>query len=205
MADDDRIIGAHLTDGLHHVLLASAGGMAIRFDENDIRAMGRNARGVKGMNLADDDRVVSALVLEPESENALLTVCENGYGKRTPASEYRAQSRAGKGLITIKVTERNGEVVAMLEVSADDQIMVVTDQSKVIRTPVDQISEQGRNTQGVRIIRMRDEEKVAAVSRILDSSDAESGEAQTPEGPDAEDAPEDEAGSESEDTPETDE
>ena len=179
VAEGDAIIGAGFTDGSRHLLMASAAGMAIRFGEDQLRPMGRTARGVKGMNLRGDDQVVSLLVLQPDTENALLTLCEKGYGKRTPAAEYRAQSRAGLGLITIKVTGRNGPVVAMLSVGPEDQIMVITDGGKVIRTPVSGISELGRNTQGVRIIRLQDGESVVALERIVADEDADQGEEQT--------------------------
>jgi DNA gyrase subunit A len=173
VAEDDAIIGAEFTDGTRHVLMASEQGMAIRFAEDEVRPMGRTARGVKGMGLRNDDRVVSLRVLEPGTTNALLTLCEKGYGKRTPATDYRSQSRSGLGLITIKVTDRNGPVVGMLEVANDDQIMVVTNGAKVIRTPVSGISELGRNTQGVRIIRLQEGESVAAFERIVADEDVE--------------------------------
>jgi DNA gyrase subunit A len=169
--DGDALVGAHLTDGRSHVILASKQGMAIRFDEGDVRPMGRTARGVKGMTLDDGDEVVSQIVLAPDAAVSLLTICANGYGKRTPAGEYRVQSRAGKGLITIKVNDRNGPVVALRVVSAEDQVMVVTTRGKVIRTRVEGISELGRNTMGVRIMRMREAEEVATFERIVDKDD----------------------------------
>ena len=151
--------------------------MAIRFDENDVRPMGRTARGVRGLKLGSDDALVSMTVLYPESEGWLLTMCSNGYGKRTPASEYRSQNRAGKGLITIKVTKRNGPVVATLLVRDEDQIMVVTSGGKVIRTPVAGVSQMSRNTQGVRVIRTSKNERVVAIERLVDPDDEETGEA----------------------------
>jgi DNA gyrase subunit A len=175
--DDDHLLDARLTNGKQQILLTSSNGMAIRFDENDVRPMGRTARGVRGLKLDDGATLASMTVLNPESEGSLLTMCENGYGKRTPASEYRPQNRAGKGLITIKVTKRNGPVVATLLVRDEDQIMVVTSGGKVIRTPVAGISEMSRNTQGVRVIRTNDEERVVAIERIVDPDDEEAGEA----------------------------
>lgn len=134
--------------------------------------MGRNARGVKGMSLRDDDRVVTMDALTPQADWEVLTLCENGYGKRTAASDYRAQSRAGLGLITIKVNERNGDVAANSLVHAEDHVIVVTSSGKVIRTPVDGISVLGRNTQGVRIVRMSQAgERVVALARMVDSDD----------------------------------
>jgi DNA gyrase subunit A len=171
--EDDRLIGVRFTDGKQHIMLSSADGMVIRFDEAEVRAMGRNARGVRGMGLREQDRVVAMSCLSAQDDEALqvLTICANGYGKRTPASEYRPQSRAGLGLITIKVNERNGEVVENLLVHPDDHIIVITSDGKVIRTPVDGISVLGRNTQGVRIIRMGKGERVVAAARMLDDGD----------------------------------
>ncbi len=171
--EGDAIVGALLTDGKEHVLMVTAQGMAIRFPEDQIRPMGRVARGVKGVTLRGNDSVVSLLTLEPNADTSLLTLCANGYGKRTPAADYRAQRRGGKGLITIKVTKRNGPVVGCRPVDVEDQIMVVTDHGKVVRTPVSGISELGRNTQGVRIIKVREEEQVAVFERIVDPDDTE--------------------------------
>ncbi|TPV96648.1 MAG: DNA gyrase subunit A [Myxococcales bacterium FL481] len=191
VADDDQLIGALFTDGQKQLLMASSNGMAIRFAEEDVRPMGRTARGVKGMGLRGDDQVVSLLVLDADADHDLLTLCENGYGKRTSASDYRVQSRAGLGLITIKVTERNGPVVGMLPIEETDQLLVVTNRGKAIRTPASGISILGRNTQGVRIIRMRKDERVVAMERITES-EAEA----------AVEAPDDEGGSLDEETTE---
>jgi len=188
--EGDKLIAIRFTDGKKHLLLSSAGGMAIRFDENDLRQMGRNARGVRGMALKDDDAVVAMNSHDPAEDDQwqMLTICANGYGKRTAISDYRSQSRAGKGLITIKVNDRNGPVVGNLMVKDDFQLMLVTDRGKVIRTPVSGVSELGRNTQGVRIIRTDDEEKVVAIARIVDPDDDDAGE--VPEGEAAEGADE---------------
>ena len=171
--EDDRLIAVRFTDGKQHIMISSADGMVIRFDEADVRAMGRNARGVRGMGLRENDRVVSMTCLPAQDDEALqvLTICAKGYGKRTPAGEYRAQSRAGLGLITIKVNERNGEVVENLLVHPEDHIIVITSQGKVIRTTVDGISVLGRNTQGVRIMRMGEGERVVAAARMVDDGD----------------------------------
>ncbi len=184
--DDDRLVDVRLTDGTCDLMLTSANGMCIRFDESQVRPMGRTARGVRGMALRDGDRVIGMNKIGRDTaENmAVLTLCENGYGKRTPVSEYRQQSRAGLGLITIKVNARNGPVAASLLVAPEDQIMVVTNRGKIIRTPVSEVSELGRNTQGVRIIRMRDGEIVVAATRVVDRGD---------DGDDTETAPTDDA------------
>jgi len=173
--EDDRLVDVRFTDGKQHVLMTSAEGMCIRFDENEARPMGRTARGVRGMRLREGDRVVGMSVLAPDSDHFVLTLCEKGFGKRTVASDYRPQSRAGLGLITIKVSERNGKVAGALLVYPDDQIMVTTSSGKVIRTPVAGISELGRNTQGVRIIRMNEDERVVALACVLESSEDNGG------------------------------
>ncbi len=169
--DDDRLIAVRFTDGKQHIMLSSANGMAIRFDENDTRPMGRNARGVRGMGLRDGDQVVALNTLSEDDDHDVLTLCANGYGKRTASTDYRSQTRAGLGLITIKVSERNGPVVANLLVRPEYQIMVITSSGKVIRTPVDGISVLGRNTQGVRIMRLDDGERVVAAARIDEEED----------------------------------
>ena len=184
--DDDQLVGVHLTDGQRHVVMATAGGMSIRFSEADIRPMGRTARGVKGISLRADDEVVSVIVIDEDSQRSLLTICGNGYGKRTEATEYRPQSRGGKGIITIKCNSRNGAVVSTSIVAPDDEVLLVTDRGKVIRTPADGISQQGRNTQGVRIIRMRDGEHVVALERIIGDTEADAADADADADADAE-------------------
>ncbi len=173
--DGDRLIAARLTDGRSHVLLSTAQGMAIRFEEADVRAMGRGAYGVKGITLEPEDLVVSAEVLaEPaagEAAPTILTVTANGYGKRTELSEYRIQSRGGKGTITIKTTERNGPVVAALRILDSEEVMLITNQGMLIRMPARQISVIGRNTQGVRLIAIESrEEQVVAAARVAETS-----------------------------------
>ncbi|PRQ10163.1 DNA gyrase subunit A [Enhygromyxa salina] len=196
VAEGDTLIDAKLTNGRCDILMASRNGQAIRFDEADVRVMGRNARGVRGMGLRKDDEVVNILVFEREEEQDIqfLTVCEKGYGKRTPAAEYRSQSRAGLGLKTIKVSARNGKVVSVIKVRESDQLMVVTSEGKIIRTPVSGISELGRATQGVRLIRLGEDEVVVGTARIDDPDDAEpSGvEVQGPLEPDEQDIVDDE-------------
>jgi DNA gyrase subunit A len=169
--EDDQLIDARLTNGQQHIMLTSARGMAIRFEEADVRPMGRTARGVRGMDLRTGDHVVGMTILTPESNAAILTMCAQGYGKRTAASDYKVQNRGGLGIITIKVSGRNGPVVGSLAVEPDDQIMVVTNRGKVIRTRVAGISEVGRNTQGVRVIRTGEDERVVAIERLVDQDD----------------------------------
>jgi DNA gyrase subunit A len=139
--------------------------------------MGRTARGVRGIRLrGDDDQVVGMAVVPREEPATLLTVCERGYGKRTPTSDYPTKNRGGKGVITIKATERNGKVVSLRLVSDDDDLMLITDGGKLIRMPVDGIPTIGRNTQGVRLIRLEPEEKVVAMERMAEKEEGEEGE-----------------------------
>ncbi len=148
-------------------MLSTRDGMAIRFDESDVRAMGRPAHGVKGINLGDDDEVVGMVVANGQDDPAsLLTVCAKGYGKRTSLTEYRSQSRGGKGLIDIKTTDRNGPVVAIAKVSDDDEVMLTTIGGIIIRTRVGDISTIGRNTQGVRLIRVDEGDTVGSLAKL---------------------------------------
>ncbi len=173
--EGDALIAARLTDGASHVLLSTSQGMAIRFEETDVRPMGRSAYGVKGVTLADGDEVVSAEVVAPQREGepqpTILTVTANGYGKRTELAEYRVQSRGGKGIITIKTTERNGPVVAAVSVLDDEEVMLITNKGMLIRMPAKGISVIGRNTQGVRLITVESsEEQVAGVAPVAETS-----------------------------------
>ena len=149
--EGDYLIGAALTDGNHDVMLFSDAGKAVRFDENDVRPMGRTARGVKGMNLDDDQKVIALLVAGDENQS-VLTATENGFGKRTPISEYTRHGRGTKGMIAIQTSERNGKVVAATLVSENDEIMLITTGGVLIRTRVAEIREMGRATQGVTLI-----------------------------------------------------
>ncbi len=175
--EGDELIAARITDGNSHVLLSTAQGMAIRFEESDVRPMGRTAYGVKGITLGEGDAVVSAESLHPDVEGApsepILTVTANGYGKRTELSEYRVQTRGGKGLITIKTTERNGPVVAAAAVSDAEEAMIITNRGMLIRMPAKGISVIGRNTQGVRLITLESkEEQVVAVAKVAETTAA---------------------------------
>ena len=165
--EGDELVAVRLTDGQADILVSTANGMAIRFNEADVRPMGRGAYGVKAITLEDGDEVVGADVVEKDT--AILTVTENGYGKRTLESEYRVQGRGGKGLITIKTTERNGKVSGVGQVHDDDEVMIITNQGTLIRMAVREISVIGRNTQGVRLITLDSkEERVAGVARLAD-------------------------------------
>jgi len=161
--EGDELIAADVTLGERDIFLGTRDGLSIRFKEKDIREMGRMAQGVKGIRLSPADWVVGVEVLS--QEGTILTVTENGFGKRTRTEEYREQGRAGKGIITIKTTDRNGPVVGVLQVTDEDDLMIITDRGKIIRLRVKDISVIGRNTQGVRLINLEDQEKVVSVAR----------------------------------------
>ncbi|WP_337174640.1 DNA gyrase subunit A [Paludisphaera sp.] len=165
--EGDQLIGVARTKAGDHVVLSTRGGMAVRFDESDVRSMGRPAHGVRGINLEDGDEVVGMVVANgAEDPASLLTVCENGYGKRTPLSEYRSQNRGGKGLIDIKTSDRNGGVVAVAKVTDDDEVMITTTRGILIRTRVADTRSIGRNTQGVRLIRLDDGDSVGGLAKL---------------------------------------
>ncbi len=163
--DGDYLIGAALTDGKHDVMLFADSGKAVRFDENDVRSMGRNARGVRGMMLEKDQRIIAMLVAENE-EQQVLTATENGYGKRTPIIEYTRHGRGTKGMIAIQQSARNGKVVAATLVNAGDEVMLITTGGVLIRTTVKSIRESGRSTQGVTLINLGEGEKLSGIERI---------------------------------------
>ncbi|MEO8674267.1 MAG: DNA gyrase subunit A [Casimicrobiaceae bacterium] len=167
LADGDALIGAALTDGKHDVMLFSSAGKAVRFDENDVRPMGRLAHGVRGMMLDKKHRVISMLVAMDEEES-VLTATENGYGKRTPIVEYTRHGRGTKGMIAIQQTERNGTVVAAALVRPDDEVMLISTGGVLIRTPVKSIREMSRSTQGVTLINLGEGEKLAGLERVVE-------------------------------------
>lgn len=169
--EDDEILAAVLTNGNNEILLASRNGMAVRFKEQDVRAMGRTATGVKGITLAAGDELVGVVVLATDS--SILVITENGYGKRTPVDEYRLIRRGGKGVISIKASERNGKVVGALQVVADDEIMMITNGGKVIRMNMKDVRKIGRNTQGVRLFNLGKGEKVVGIDRLAESDPEE--------------------------------
>ncbi len=172
--DGDKLIGVALTDGTKDIFLASRNGKAIRFSEEDARSMGRVTRGVRGMNLNEDDHVIGMEIVDNDAVGStIFTVCENGYGKRTDLDEYRGQSRGGKGMITIKTSDRNGCVVNVMQVANDNDLMVITDNGKILRVPVSGFSVIGRNTQGVRLITTEEKEKVVAVARLAEKEEDE--------------------------------
>lgn len=168
--ENDFLIGVALTEGKHDVMLFSDNGKAMRFSENDVRPMGRTARGVRGMKLRPGYKVISLLVAENE-DLAVLTATENGYGKRTPISEYTRHNRGTQGMIAIKTSERNGKVVTAKLVKPDDEIMLITSGGVLIRTRVNEVREMSRATQGVTLINLDDGEKLAGLERVIESDD----------------------------------
>lgn len=169
IVDGDEVLGVRITDGKKDVLLASSAGKSIRFHEDECRAQGRVSQGVKGMSLDDGEEVIGMEIIDEKSE--ILTVTSRGYGKRSAAEEYRKQSRGGKGILAMKLTEKTGDIMGILPVTDKDDLMIITDKGQVIRTKISGISLLGRNTQGVRLINVKPDEKVVAVEKIAESED----------------------------------
>lgn len=174
LREDDDLIGVKLTDGNQEIIMGTSQGMSIRFSEQDVRPMGRSATGVKGINSDDEDEVIGMDVVVPESN--ILIVTANGYGKRTPESEYRSQSRGGKGIKTLNVQEKKGLIVSLRVVQNDEDLMIMTSSGTMIRMSMADISTMGRNTQGVRLINIREDDSVATVTRVARSEEADNGE-----------------------------
>ncbi|HXI59818.1 MAG TPA: DNA gyrase subunit A [Polyangia bacterium] len=174
IVDNDALVGVRITEGASDLLLGTRNGWAIRFREENVRPMGRTARGVRGIRLRDSgDEVVGMAVIPRDAPATLLTVCQKGYGKRTPTSDYPTKNRGGKGVITIKTSERNGKVVGLRIVTDEDDLMLITNGGKLIRMPVAGIFTIGRNTQGVRLIRLETDEQVVAMERIAEKEEGE--------------------------------
>jgi len=184
---EDGLISACLTDGTKEILLSSREGKAIRFQEEDVRGMGRAARGVKGITLGKNDFLVSMDILSPGAIGvSILSVTENGFGKRSPVEDYRLQSRGGKGIITVKTTARNGKLVGTQQITDQDEVMLITDKGKIIRLRCGEIRLSSRNTQGVKLIELEAGERVMAVARLAEREEE-------PAGPEAEEIPEESA------------
>lgn len=179
--DDDELIRVRLSEGDQEIILSTRDGQAIRFKESDVRPMGRGTHGVRGITLEENDEVVAMDVVQPGA--TLLAVAERGYGKRTEMDEYRLTRRGGKGIITMKTTEKTGPVIGVRMVTDDDDIMLITDGGKLIRTPVRGISVIGRNTQGVRLIDLTEGEKVVGVARLAEKEEEEEPGSPPPEAP----------------------
>lgn len=171
VVDGDEVVSVRVVEKDEDILLCSSSGKAIRFKESDCRPMGRTSQGVKGINITEKEEVLSMIVVEDGME--ILSVTSKGFGKRTPESDYKVQSRGGKGIIAMKLTEKNGEIVQVKPVTDKDDVLIVTNNGQVIRTKCSEISLVGRNTQGVRVIRLNGEESVVAVEKIIESDDEE--------------------------------
>ncbi len=169
--EGDAVIAVELSDGKEQIFLGTRDGMAIRFDETDVRPMGRSAYGVRGISLRDDDEVVAMDVVR--EGGTLLTVAQNGYGKRTGLEEYRLQSRGGVGIINIQTTDRNGKVVGIAYVHDDDQLMLISQQGMILRMKAGGIRTIGRATQGVRLIEMEEGDMVVSVAKLAEREDEE--------------------------------
>lgn len=169
LREDDDLIGVKLTDGNQGIIMGTKLGMSIHFPEQDVRSMGRSATGVKGINLDDEDVVIDMDVVH--EDNSVLIVTSKGFGKRTPVSEYRIQSRGGKGIKTLNVTDKNGPIVGLKVVQEDEDLMIITASGTVIRTSMDGISMMGRNTQGVRLINIREDDEVGTLARVQKSEE----------------------------------
>jgi DNA gyrase subunit A len=172
--DDDKLIDTKIASEKDEIFIATMDGMAIRTKVKQFREIGRTGMGVRGINLNKKDKVVSMTILGADKKDStLLTVTEKGFGKRTKISEYREQSRGGKGLISIKVTDKTGEVVSIKLVEDANELMIITNKGTLIRTKIKDIKTIGRNTQGVRLIKLKDAEKVSAVARVAEEEDEE--------------------------------
>ena len=169
LVEGDHLVGTAIIDGSKDIMLFSSEGKAVRFSETDVRAMGRVSKGVRGMRLPEDHAVISMVI--PEDDGLLLTVCQNGYGKRTKIEEYPTKGRGGKGMIAIQASERNGPLVGVTQLFDGDEIMLISDQGTMVRTRGDEVSIVGRNTQGVRVIRLKENEKLVSLARIAEPED----------------------------------
>ncbi len=170
LEEGNRLIGAAITDGARDVMLFGSGGKAIRFKESDVRAMGRTARGVRGIKLRPEEKVISLIV--PDGESEILVASEKGYGKRSVVDDFSVIGRGGQGVIAMKLSGRNGALVGAIQVGDGDEVMLISDKGTLVRTRSDEVSQQGRNTQGVRLINVQEGEKLVGLARVQDPDDA---------------------------------
>ncbi|MGD9852037.1 MAG: DNA gyrase subunit A [Nitrospirales bacterium] len=173
LEEGDRLIGVDITDGTREILLGTRMGIVIRFREEDVRPVGRTARGVRGITLDDDNEVIGMVTITAEAQSSILTVTERGYGKRTQVGEYRVQSRAGKGVISVKVTEKNGPAISFHQVWETDEIMLISADGMILRTKIGNIREIGRNAQGVRLMDLPDEDRIVGVAKLAETEEEE--------------------------------
>jgi DNA gyrase subunit A len=170
--EGDVLVGTAITTGENDIMLFASNGKAVRFEEADVRAMGRAARGVRGIRMAAEARMIALIV--PAEGGRILTVSQNGYGKRTEAEEFPTKGRGTQGVIAMQCSERNGQLVAAVQVFENDELMLISDQGTLVRTRTDEVSVLSRNTQGVRIIRLKEGESLVGVERIAESDESES-------------------------------
>jgi DNA gyrase subunit A len=163
LRDDDRLVGVALTDGQREIMLFTSGGKCIRFNEEEVRPMGRDSTGVRGVKLGEGQALISLIVV---GEGHVLTASANGYGKLTPLDDFPAHGRGGQGVIALQTTERNGDTVAALQVSTEHELMLISSNGTLVRTPVSDVSVVGRNTQGVRLIRLDEGDRLTGVERV---------------------------------------
>ncbi len=173
LEEGDKLIGVEITDGNRDILLGTKEGIVIRFREKDVRHIGRTGRGVRGISLDETNQVIGMTTITPGAEASILTVTEGGFGKRTLATGYRPQGRGGRGVISVKVTEKNGQAVSFHQVNDTDEIMLMTAEGKILRTKMDYLRDIGRNSQGVRLIVMEDTDRVVGVAKLAESADPE--------------------------------
>ena len=171
LVDGNKLIGVELTDGKRDIMLFSDAGKVVRFPDSHVRSMGRTAKGVRGIRLTKEKKVISLITVDSKNTITVLTATKNGYGKRTDIGDYPQKSRGGVGVISIQATKRNGPVVSAVAVEDDDEIMLISDQGTLIRTPVKDISVFGRNTQGVRLVNLNELEQLASIERIIEYTD----------------------------------
>jgi DNA gyrase subunit A len=183
--EDDHLVGTAITSGQSTVMLFADSGKAVRFDENDVRAMGRTARGVRGIRIGEKDAVIALII--PEDGGKVLTVSQHGYGKQTLIDEYPVKGRGGLGVIAMQTSERNGPLVGAVQVFEGDEVMLITNGGTLVRTKTDEISVLSRNTQGVRVIRLRAEERLIAVERVEERDAEDEADAQAEAAPESED------------------
>jgi DNA gyrase subunit A len=164
--DNDRLVGVALTDGQREVILVTSGGKAIRFPEEEVRPMGREAAGVRGVKLGDGQELIALIVV---GEGHILTASEHGYGKRTPLEDFPVHGRGGQGVIALQTTDRNGATVGAVQVTPGQELMLISSTGTLVRTPVDEVSIVGRNTQGVRLIRLAEGERLTGIEQIDES------------------------------------
>jgi len=202
LEEGDELVGTAITDGEKDVMLVSTSGKTIRFKEADVRSMGRTARGVRGIKMAPECRMISLII--PDEYKQVLTVSENGYGKRTNTSDYPVYGRGGQGVIGMQTSERNGDVVGAVQVFDNDEIMLISNKGTLVRTRVEEVSVQGRNTQGVRLIKLKEGEKLVGLEQVdepdeelLEAEQASSQEAKAENGQESEQEPEQESQQES--------